>query len=162
MALVISQKTLQMYSHELAGRALCRYSQRAQSNRVAISSQHTLKSGSDSTTSLMKENLLSTTAAPNQERNAVRFTANPIIWYSKKLETHPLITKCMTSAFIAGSDDLVCQYVIYKQKSKNGMDNYAESNGIFDPDLQRTSRFTFLGMTSVAPMCHTWFGIFTP
>ena len=34
----------------------------------------------------------------------------------------------------------------------------SDTDDVFDPDLRRTSRFAFVGMVFVAPMCHTWFG----
>jgi hypothetical protein len=46
---------------------------------------------------------------------------NPIEWYAAKLETHPLLTKAITSGVIAASGDMTCQYLIYtKQQEQRG------------------------------------------
>jgi len=155
MALVISSKVLQAQSQGLLQKTLQRSAHRGHSNRALLPSRNTIKSTCDN--SSLKKQLISTAAAPNQERNAARVITNPIVWYARKLDTNPLLTKCITSAFIAGSGDLVCQYLMHCQKKQNGVENYGALNDSFDPDMKRTGRFAFLGLTFVAPMCHNWF-----
>jgi len=77
-----------------------------------------------------------------------------LAWYSNKLDTHPLLTKCITSGMIAGTGDFLCQSVIEKpHKEKNDSKSFLEVW-----DQPRTLRFAFLGSTVVAPAIHYWFG----
>jgi hypothetical protein len=65
-----------------------------------------------------------------------------LAWYSKRLETHPLTTKGVTSGLISGTGDTICQYVASPE----------------DPwDLLRTARFVAMGVFWVAPMTHVWY-----
>ena len=77
----------------------------------------------------------------------------PVAWYAKKLDTNPLITKCVTSGIVAGSGDLICQYIIHwKQGNRDG----GETS--FVPDWIRTGRFSLLGFGLIAPVVHHWYG----
>ena len=155
MVLAISSKILQVHSQGLLQKSLHRSTRRVQSNRALLPSHNIIKSAAES--SPLKKQLISTATAPNQERNATRLITNPIAWYARKLDTHPLITKCITSAFIAGSGDLVCQYVVDYQKKQNGVENYGALNDGFESDVTQTGRFALLGLTFIAPMYHNWF-----
>jgi hypothetical protein len=64
-----------------------------------------------------------------------------LAWYSTKLDTHPLLTKGISSGLIAGAGDWLCQTGIEGGKW----------------DYVRTGRFTFLGTFLVAPVIHVWF-----
>ena len=106
------------------------------------------------------------------------FFANPLAWYSTKLETHPFATKCITSGLIAASGDLLCQYLVHRnhlaaqeefikegestRPAKEGQDQ--QNRAIieieprnFDPDWYRTGRFGILGFFLVAPVVHLWY-----
>lgn len=62
-------------------------------------------------------------------------------WYSNCLETHPILTKSVTSAMIAGAGDCLCQ-----------------ANENHSPwDAYRTARFSTLGFFMVGPGCHYWY-----
>ena len=63
-------------------------------------------------------------------------------WYVSKLETHPLITKALTSGFITLAGDCVCQMVI--------------EGGNFD--AFRAFRFFVTGTVLVGPVLHYWYG----
>jgi len=84
-------------------------------------------------------------------------TTNPVAWYSQKLESHPLTTKCLSSGLIASGGDLTCQYVATRKKLeqqsqmtmttsgqeeiqnvKNGKDS---NNAQFEPDMIRIGLF---------------------
>mmetsp|Transcript_13143 Transcript_13143/g.15449 ORF Transcript_13143/g.15449 Transcript_13143/m.15449 type:complete len:263 (-) Transcript_13143:92-880(-) len=157
MALALSTKSLQTYSKEL-GREVFKISvHRGHSTRSVVPSHNTLKNASDKTVSLEKK-LLSTTASLPRVHNSTKIVSNPIAWYASKLESHPLLTKCITSAFIAGSGDLVCQYITHCQSKEDTTEIYSTNNSTFTPDINRTGRFAFIGMTFVAPMAHSWFG----
>jgi len=157
MALALSTKSLTAYTNVVVQKTFYLSAQRGHSSRAVLPSHKTIKSFCDKTSSLEKK-LLSTTAPLSRERNLVRAAPNPIAWYAAKLESHPLLTKCITSAFIAGSGDLVCQYITHCQKRENQTENYSSVSNTFTPDINRTGRFAFLGMTFVAPMAHSWFG----
>ena len=65
-------------------------------------------------------------------------------WYSNKLDTHPVLTKSITSAIIAAAGDAGCQ----KVSSQKG-----------EPfDLKRCARFFILGGALVGPAVHWWYG----
>ena len=72
---------------------------------------------------------------------------SPIAWYGQKLESHPLTTKCITSGFISGAADLMCQYIYHRN-----------DHGTFSPDWMRTGRFSLLGFGLIAPVVHNWYG----
>mmetsp|Transcript_13650 Transcript_13650/g.20787 ORF Transcript_13650/g.20787 Transcript_13650/m.20787 type:complete len:222 (-) Transcript_13650:75-740(-) len=64
-------------------------------------------------------------------------------WYSRKLDTHPLLTKSITSGVIGGTGDLICQCI---------------SNSNEKIDWLRMGHFFLLGSFWVAPVTHTWYG----
>lgn len=74
--------------------------------------------------------------------------SQPIAWYSRKLDTHPLITKSVTSGLVAGCGDGLGQYNQHcKQREKQP----------WNWDMLRTGRFVLLGAALVAPVCHLWY-----
>jgi len=112
--------------------------------------------------------------------------ANPLAWYSTKLESHPFTTKCITSGLIAASGDLLCQYLVHRNhvaaqehdglvpkgqptrrpdedikvaaKAKRRDDEILEIEPRnFSPDWYRTGRFGILGFALVAPVVHLWY-----
>jgi len=74
--------------------------------------------------------------------------SQPLAWYSRKLDTHPLLTKAVTSCLIAQSGDLFSQYV--EQRRSNTI--------TFKWDMVRTARIGLLGFALVAPVVHYWYG----
>jgi len=105
---------------------------------------------------------------------------SPLQWYIHKLDTHPLMTKGITSGLISGSGDLLCQYIISSKKEKEeegeggnkrhntnttatATTNHDTTNNDNDDEPQsfdwlRTARFTILGSFLVAPVVHVWYG----
>ena len=83
-------------------------------------------------------------------------------WYSRKLETHPLMTKSITSGTIAGIGDLICQSALLydseedKESSRTDEDAVSRStkSGL---DYARSARFVLLGMAFCAPTSHVWY-----
>jgi hypothetical protein len=67
--------------------------------------------------------------------------SNPLLWYSQKLDSHPLITKCLTGYLILGNGDLLSQYI-------EGKDTW---------DAPRTARFALIGLVFEAPALHYWY-----
>ena len=48
--------------------------------------------------------------------NFQKYGAAIVTGYVKKLETHPIMTKCLTSAAISASADATCQYLENNKK----------------------------------------------
>jgi hypothetical protein len=69
----------------------------------------------------------------------------PVAWYSRKLDTHPILTKCISSGIVSGCGDVLGQYIVVKKHKKE-----------WDP--LRTGRFMLLGFALVAPIIHVWYG----
>lgn len=87
-----------------------------------------------------------------------------LAWYSKKLDTHPLITKGISSGLIAGTGDFLCQsFMVTDNDDKNDDDNQNNKNKNIRADNDvvwdkaRTARFGFLGACLVAPCIHFWY-----
>ena len=101
-----------------------------------------------------------------------------LAWYSQKLDTHPLLTKGLSSGLIAASGDVLCQALLLDddnherdngQRRRRGDDDShkgeakaysaAAPPSILDWwDKPRTARFWILGTFLVAPVIHVWFG----
>ena len=80
-----------------------------------------------------------------------------LVWYQNQLDIRPLFTKCVTSGFIAGSGDIICQYLTFTrnkyQRGNNEMKNFFD-----DIDIKRTLRFSFLGTFLIGGVLHYWYG----
>lgn len=66
-------------------------------------------------------------------------------WYTKKLETHPLLTKGISSGLIAGAGDAICQFLSVADDDDWRM------------DWARNGRFFVMGCFWVAPCTHLWY-----
>lgn len=67
--------------------------------------------------------------------------SNPLRWYSQKLDSHPLVTKCLTGCLILGNGDVLSQYI-------EGQETW---------DARRTLRFALIGLVFEAPALHYWY-----
>jgi hypothetical protein len=95
------------------------------------------------------------------------FFTNFLAWYSTKLDTHPLLTKGISSGLIAGSGDFLCQLFVdkrnvVKEDEKDGVlastGSGRESSSLLTSwDPARTGRFALLGAFLVAPGIHYWY-----
>jgi hypothetical protein len=90
-------------------------------------------------------------------------SSNPVQWYSAMLESHPLLTKCLTSGFIAGAGDANCQYIVHLQqqnklKEATATTSTTTTTPSFQFDGVRTARMAFLGAALLAPVIHHWYG----
>lgn len=95
--------------------------------------------------------ILSTTSSPPKTGLHHLFA-----WYTTKLETHPLTTKCISSGIIAGAGDFFSQYYVF-QKQNEGKDG--DTRNFKDHwDANRNFRFAFLGFALIAPTMHHWYG----
>lgn len=81
-----------------------------------------------------------------------------VSWYANKLETHPLLTKCVSSGLIAASGDFLCQVVVDRRKKKVTTDGTKPQSVFWWWDSVRTGRFLLLGTILVAPAIHYWYG----
>ena len=98
-----------------------------------------------------------------------------LAWYARRLETHPISTKSITSGLIAGAGDLLCQAVIdrpeklAKLEQQQPPDNTTVVSSqpflVPVPELlfgwwswQRTANFAVLGTVLVGPSLHYWYG----
>lgn len=70
----------------------------------------------------------------------------PVAWYSRKLDTHPIATKCISSGIVSGCGDVLGQCIVAKRGNKE-----------WNWDPLRTGRFVLLGFAMVAPICHVWY-----
>eukprot|EP00978_Attheya_sp_CCMP212_P040727 scaffold225522_cov57-Attheya_sp.AAC.1 len=96
------------------------------------------------------------TTATSSSVPEYRFYQSPLLWYGQRLETHPIVTKCVTSGMIAGSGDAFCQYIVYHNDKKDDED--ARVGGGWW-DAWRTGRFFLVGCFFVAPIVHVWYGM---
>jgi hypothetical protein len=67
--------------------------------------------------------------------------STPLLWYSQKLDSHPLVTKCLTGCLILGNGDVLSQFI-------EGKDTW---------DVPRTARFALIGLVFEAPALHYWY-----
>jgi hypothetical protein len=101
---------------------------------------------------------------PSNEKQS-SFFSSLLAWYSNKLDTHPLLTKAISSGVIAGSGDFLCQLFVdprnadaVKDDDDNGVVSKESSTSLLaDWDMARTGRFAILGAFFVAPGIHYWY-----
>lgn len=98
-------------------------------------------------------------------------------WYASKLDSHPLRTKIITSAAIAGTGDLLCQSFglgsentaedtnddrkhlhDHHHSKQHSHSAHSTSTNRYGYDISRTAKFAFLGAALVAPATHFWYG----
>lgn len=74
------------------------------------------------------------------------------------LDTHPILTKGLSSGLIAGGGDFLCQTCIETSTAFRGTRDTSSGSSISSTyDLMRTLRFTILGTFVVAPFVHVWY-----
>lgn len=66
--------------------------------------------------------------------------------YSTALTRYPLVTKSLTAGTISAAGDIFCQKVFPVDKKNTKI------------DINRTIRFTFLGLCVLGPVLHKWYG----
>ncbi len=99
----------------------------------------------------IRRQCLSTSNESSSSLSSSSITSSLLAWYSKCLETHPLLTKGITSGLIAGTGDVICQWMVpsFSQQTE-------DVEG--EPwDVLRTTRFIILGAVWVAPITHFWY-----
>jgi hypothetical protein len=104
----------------------------------------------------MKKHGPSRTSTARLNQSRIPFTSKSnndsglLAWYSRKLDTHPIATKSISSAVIGGIGDAFSQYIEARREIRP-----------FSWDALRTCRFGFLGLVLVGPIIHFWYGALT-
>ncbi len=82
------------------------------------------------------------------------------VWYSKKLDTNPIITKCVSAGLVSSIGSTLAQVIAHEQAKKEHIDGDDDNKRVQDPfeiDLERVSRFVLLNIVYVAPVLHYWY-----
>lgn len=93
-------------------------------------------------------------------------------WYSNKLDTHPIVTKCVSAGLIASLGNVLAQRLVHGQNQPENVevDDSGDDNaqrdassgsrrepGPFTIDAAQVSRFALLNVAFVAPVLHHWY-----
>jgi peroxisomal membrane protein 2 len=108
----------------------------------------------------------STTTTSSFSSSFFRFTA----WYSRKLDTHPVTTKCISAGLIASLGNVLAQRLTHSERSQQQHDRRRRHDGKegeggggddgappFVVDVAQVSRFALLNAAFVAPVLHHWY-----
>ncbi len=80
-------------------------------------------------------------------------------WYSNRLDTHPISTKCISAGLISSFGNSMAQGItFYEEKSDDGkIISWNEFWEEFCIDPAQVGRFAFLNVVFVAPVLHHWY-----
>ena len=78
-------------------------------------------------------------------------------WYSKRLDSHPLLVKSLTGGTIAASGDALTQFGVYDPSEHENEDGSEVSFWRDVYDRTRTFHFCLLGALYAAPTGHFWY-----
>jgi len=78
-------------------------------------------------------------------------------WCTAKLDTHPLLTKGISSGIIASLGDLICQCLIHNHH-KGPQNGNTHETAVQTWDMIWMLRFTFLSVVLVVLCVHLWYG----
>jgi Mpv17 / PMP22 family len=87
----------------------------------------------------------------------IKFLDSPLLWYSRKLDTHPIITKCISAGIISGLGNLGAQRLMHSQLPVSSALDDDETKATFTVDWHQMGRFMFLNVVFVAPVLHFWY-----
>jgi len=90
------------------------------------------------------------------QRNSSGFFA----WYSRRLDTHPITTKCVSAGLISSVGNILAQGITFYQEKLSSSDGEVSKEEIwkeFSIDPAQVGRFAFLNVTFVAPVLHYWY-----
>ena len=77
-------------------------------------------------------------------------------WYSRKLDTHPVITRASTTGFITFLGDALCQKIEQQGERK-------KPNAVVKPfDWVRAGKFSSIGVVYIAPLLYLNYSILLP
>lgn len=77
-------------------------------------------------------------------------------WYSKKLDTHPILTKCVSAGLITSLGSVLAQVIAHSQEQQEHTDDIKKQQP-FEINLAQVSRFALLNVVFVAPVLHHWY-----
>jgi hypothetical protein len=80
-------------------------------------------------------------------------------WYSRKLDTHPITTKCISAALISSTGNILAQRITHYNQDDTKPDTADSSSedDVFHVDWDKVGRFAFLNVVFVAPVLHHWY-----
>lgn len=80
-------------------------------------------------------------------------------WYSSRLDTHPISTKCISAGLISSFGNTMAQGItFYQEKTEEGKPvSLTECWNEFSIDPAQVGRFAFLNVVFVAPVLHHWY-----
>jgi hypothetical protein len=80
-------------------------------------------------------------------------------WYSRKLDTHPITTKCISAALISSTGNILAQRITHHNQDDTKPDTADSSSedDVFHVDWDKVGRFAFLNVVFVAPVLHHWY-----
>mmetsp|Transcript_11811 Transcript_11811/g.21282 ORF Transcript_11811/g.21282 Transcript_11811/m.21282 type:complete len:348 (+) Transcript_11811:175-1218(+) len=80
-------------------------------------------------------------------------------WYSKKLDTHPVATKCISAGLISSLGNILAQAITHHQELEKMDEDERKKHGDrpFQVNLAQVSRFAMLNVAFVAPVLHYWY-----
>jgi hypothetical protein len=74
------------------------------------------------------------------------FYSSPFRWYSNKLDTHPILTKCVSSGLVASTGNLLAQRIAYNITNTTTVEEEKEA---FVVDWIKVGQFAFLNVAYV-------------
>lgn len=81
-------------------------------------------------------------------------------WYSKKLDSHPVTTKCISAGLISSVGNVLAQIITFYQEIRDDSEGHTAHKkgwGDFHVDGGQVGRFAFLNVIFVAPVLHHWY-----
>lgn len=100
----------------------------------------------------------STTGGSSSPRSSFRSVFD---WYSTKLDTHPILTKCISAGIISSLGNILAQGIAYQQNEQQHGSQSDKGIGMqqnaFEVDFAQMGRFALLNVTFVAPVLHHWY-----
>jgi hypothetical protein len=80
-------------------------------------------------------------------------------WYSRKLDTHPIATKCISAGLVSCIGNMLAQGINHHQATNDlTTKNVEKEKEEFQIDFSQVGRFAFLNVIFVAPVLHYWYG----
>ena len=70
-------------------------------------------------------------------------------WYSHKLDTHPILTKCVSAGAIATFGNILAQKIVHEKKKNKISQKGDDENENFQVDWGTVGRFAFLNVAYV-------------
>lgn len=78
---------------------------------------------------------------------------NPLAWYSRTIDSHPLLVKCTTACLVAGAGDVANQQLQQQQSSSSSSSSHQQGT----IDWAQTARFAGMNLCVVGPTLHFWY-----